>query len=108
MRAGAGAEDLQDETGAVDDLGIQRLLEIALLHGRQPVVDNDQPDPLLLHRLLHALDHALADQRGGRDTAQRHGLGQAHIEVDGAGQADCLLELGVTIAFLAMHTRRIR
>ena len=108
MRAGARAEDLQDQPGAVDDLGLQRLLEIALLHRRQPVVDDDQPDPLLLDIGLHALDHALADQRGGRDAAQRHGLGQAHIEVDGAGKPDRLSELGVAITLLTVHTRRIR
>jgi hypothetical protein len=52
MRAGARAEDLQDQAGAVDHLGVPRLLEIALLHGREPVVDDDQADLLLFRRLL--------------------------------------------------------
>jgi hypothetical protein len=108
MRAGARAEDLQDQTGAVDDLGFQRLLEVTLLHGRQPIVNDDQADPLLLHIGLHTLDHAFADQRSRRDAAQRHGLRQTHIEIDGAGEADRLLELGVAITFLAVHTLRIR
>ena len=44
MGAGALAEDLQDQPGAVDDLGLPAPFEIALLHRRQRRVDDDKPD----------------------------------------------------------------
>ena len=40
---------------------------------------------------------ALADEGCRRDPAQRRDLGQAHIEVDGAGQANCFFEPGVAV-----------
>src|SRR6188508_675431 len=101
MRAGTRAEDLQDQAGAIDHLGIPRLLKIALLHGREPVVDDDQADLLLFRRLLDALDHALADQCRGRQSPHRHRLREAHVEVDGARESDRLLELGVAVALVA-------
>ena len=41
------------------------------------------------------------------DPAQRHGFRHAHIEVDGAREADRLLELGRTVAFVAVRAGRI-
>ena len=42
LGAGATAEDFEDQPGAVEHLGVERLFEIALLHGRQRMVDDDQ------------------------------------------------------------------
>src|SRR5690606_4396008 len=56
--AGALAEDLQDQAGAVDDLAVEALLQVALLHRGQLAVDDDDLDLALLHQLVQALDLA--------------------------------------------------
>jgi hypothetical protein len=41
-RAGVLGEDIQDKRGAVDDLAVDGLFEVALLRGGELVVDDDQ------------------------------------------------------------------
>ena len=45
LGARALAEDLQDQPGAIQHLGVQFLFEIALLHRRQRMIDDDQLPP---------------------------------------------------------------
>mgnify|MGYP000668039441 CR=1 FL=1 len=105
MGTGSGAEYLEDEPGTVDYLGLPGLFEVALLNWRQPVVDDDQADALLLDCRLDAFDHPFADKGCGRDTAQRSELGQTHVEVDGAGQTHRLFEPGVAVSGVAAVAR---
>jgi hypothetical protein len=42
VRTRALGEDIEDQTGAVDDTALGVLLEVALLHGTQRMVDENQ------------------------------------------------------------------
>src|SRR5436309_3018929 len=101
MRASSRAEDLQDQSGAVDDLGIPGRLEVALLDGRQLVIDDDQADPFFLYGRPDPLHYPLADQGRRRDTAQRRARRQPHIEIDGAREVYRLLQLGICVSDVA-------
>ena len=89
---GAAAEDFQDQAGAVENLGVPGLLEIALLDRRQraihhhqfDVVPGDEPDDLL--------DLALAEIGRGPDLADRRDQRLRDREVDRARQADGFLQ----------------
>ena len=68
--AGAAGEDLQDQAGAVDDLDLPGLLEVALLDRRQRVVDHHHVDLGGAERAADLVDLALAEQ-GGRGSRRR-------------------------------------
>ena len=63
-RAGAPGENIQDQLGAVDDLDVQRFFQIALLGGRQIVVEDHHGRIVEMDLRLELVDFAGADQRG--------------------------------------------
>jgi hypothetical protein len=85
-RTGAAAEDLQDQTGAVDHLGLERFLEVALLHGRQRGVDDDEGDLVRLRALGELGELALAEIGRGADLGEADEDGVDDVEIDGARQ----------------------
>ena len=88
-------EDLQDQAGAVDDLAVPGLLEIALLHRRERVVDHGDVDLAELDDVADFLHLALAEQGGGRQAAQGRDQGLADLQVEGQRQAHGLLQAHV-------------
>src|SRR6266852_3261973 len=62
---GALGEDVQDQTRAVDDRAAERLLQIALLRGRQVVIENRERGALLLQSSPDLLDFSGTREMGG-------------------------------------------
>ena len=95
------AEDLQDQAGAVDDLGLPAPLEVALLHRRQGGVDDHELGGLGLQRRRRS-PWTLPEPRRVAGTGWRrvHELAVDDVEVDRLGQADGLGQAAVGIARL--------
>ncbi|MGY4332902.1 hypothetical protein ACVWWG_007319 [Bradyrhizobium sp. LB7.2] len=95
---GAAAEDLQNEARAVEHLGLQFLLEIALLDRCQRAIHHHELDIEALDQPGHLLDLALADVSRGPDLVDRRDDGVGNDEIDGAREAGGFIEpgLGVT------------
>src|SRR4051812_36031706 len=92
MRAGALAEDFEDEAGAVDDLGMPAAFEVALLNRAEGSVDDDQTDCVVGDDFAQLLDIAAAEQCRRYRTVDAHALGAHDLQVDRTRQSDRLVE----------------
>ena len=91
-RARPSPEDLEDQAGPVEHLGVPGLFEIALLHRRQRAIHHDQVRFSALDQAGELFDLALAEKRRRPDLAHRHDPGFGHGQVDGKGETDRLVE----------------
>ncbi len=101
------AENFEDQPGAIEHLGVQFLLEIALLHRRQRMIDDDQFRMAFLDDLGELLDLAAAEQGRRARVVDGNDRRMDRIEADGAGKANGLVMAGLGGARLARTVRLI-
>src|SRR5882757_3613000 len=89
---GAPAENLENQSGAVEHLGVPGFLEIALLDWRQRAVHHDKLDLVAGDQPDDLLDLALAEISRGPDLADRRDQRIRDREVDGARETGGLLQ----------------
>ena len=94
-RARAPAEYFENETGAVEHLGVPGLFQIALLHRRERAVHHHDAGFEAFDEPGDLLDLALAEIGRRMQRAQQHDTGLLDRQIDGARQPDRLVELGL-------------
>src|SRR6185295_6733220 len=95
---GAAAENFQNQPGAVENLGVPCLLEIALLDRRQRAIHHDKFDVMASDQAGDLLDLALAEKGRRPDLADRRNQRVGDREVDSARQARRFFKPGLGIA----------
>ncbi len=85
-------ENLQDETGAVEHLGVPRRLEVPLLDRRERMIDDDELGVLGADETRELLDLASAEQSGRPWVRNGHEPARLDVEIDGGGETDRLIE----------------
>ncbi len=93
--ARAPAENFQNEAGAVEHLGVPGLFQIALLHRRERAVHHHDAGFEAFDETGDLLDLALAEIGRRMQRAKQHDAGLLDVEIDGAGEPDRLVELGL-------------
>src|SRR6476469_5751397 len=91
-RLGAAPEDFEDEPGAIENLGVPGLLEIALLDRRQRTIHHHKLDLVPGDEADDLLDLALAEKGRGPDLTDRRNQRIGDRQVDRARQTDGFLE----------------
>jgi hypothetical protein len=79
-------EDLENEPGAVEHLGVPLLLEISLLYRRQRVIDDDEAGFGCLDDACEFLDGAFAEKRCRLRPCDRNDGAVRDVQVDRPGK----------------------
>jgi hypothetical protein len=89
------AENLEDQTGAVDHLGPELVFQILLLDGGERRVNDHQAGFILARKLRQLLRLPLADQGRGADCPQPEGAPADNDDADRFGQTCGLVQARV-------------
>ncbi len=80
-------ENLKNEPGPVEDLGVPGLFEVALLDRAQRMVDDGDSHILRLDDACDFLNLSGAQKRRGPRLRKRNQTAETNIEADGPGEA---------------------
>ncbi len=94
VRARALREDIQDEARSVDDAGFEPPFEVALLRGRELVVEDDDACAGVRARLRNLVDFARSGEQGGVGTRASALDDRAHVHPGARGEE---AQLGETV-----------
>jgi len=100
------AEDLQNQAGAIYDLALELLFQIALLDRRKRTIDNDQLSLVLLAGHGNILNLPLAEERCRAWLANGHDEGIGHFDANCQCEAFRLFEPGIGV--LPAHSTQDR
>jgi hypothetical protein len=92
MGARPRAEDLEDQTRAIDDLRLPTPLEVTLLHRAERRIDDDEPDLIFADQLAEGFKGAAAQQAARARTGDARELGADDVQADRLGEPDCFFE----------------
>ena len=79
----AGAENLQNQRRAVDDLAFCRRFQIALLNRAETRIDDDHRWIVLVNPCRQPVNIATAEKRAGARLVKRDRFGKHHFQTDG-------------------------
>ena len=88
----AAGEDVEDECCAIDDLHVERALEVALLSGAEIIVNHDHVVVDLVAPGLDLLELPFANVAAGQGMRELLGDRAYDLDVDGLGQARQLFQ----------------
>jgi hypothetical protein len=91
-RRRALAEDLEDQSRAVDDLALELFLEVALLDRAERAIDDDELGLVLIAGDLDVADLTLAKQRRRPRLADRDDEAVDDLDTDREGEPLALVE----------------
>jgi hypothetical protein len=94
---GAAAENLENESGAIQNLGVPGLLQVALLNWRQGAIHHHEFDLVAGDGSYDLLDLALAEVGGRANLAEGRNQRVHNFKINGARQAPRLLQSGLPV-----------
>ena len=90
--AGAAAENLQDQAGAIQDFRIPLFFQITLLHRRQCAIHHHDAGVEAFDETRNLFDLALAEESCRPQRIKHDDARLFDVEIDGASKADRLIE----------------